>query len=544
MHGRTRGHALVLGLSALLVVSTAACKKDGDDGAQGGKVKNTTSSVTSTTAQAGAAGAWTGTVTTDYRNSGSVGDQQSVSTGGVAYTDLVALPAGQTEEYSAVTAGKGKTSDTHYCSVTGGQTTMVSTWTAAGRDPNNNGETRASLIISDVVDAVTGARGTTITPSRLALVADLNEPCGSQPQTSLNVIVGGFESADNGRPGAPIPDDDPDPGHLAGTVTYTLTSPPYPLRFPPDGEWRYTITYDLRREAGEVLDSDGDGRSDIVEGAPDTDTDGDGLPDYLDFDSDNDELADSLEGDGDNDDDGIPDWRDPDALCERHHSAIEYGGGNPGVLFGLSAAVKWCSDGEKAEVSGTPDATRYLFPDGVGKDEGLFTVPLEAYLGIEFQEKAGELQHLSERSGGSTRVTLDSPGFEACVSAVDIISLVPPVKVLMKSSKWAKLDAIERTALLRNIKDTFSLPAGVLKYFGDHGAAANDMFLRILGAGTKVLAGMSLEKLDDATDVCIDVWDPTVIFTLNSDGTATAAVDHGVEFFSPSTEERSPLTTS
>lgn len=64
-----------------------------------------------------------------------------------------------------------------------------------------------------------------------------------------------------------------------------------------------------------LTDSDGDGLSDAVEGkdAPGgpPDTDGDGVPDYLDPDSDNDGINDGLEGTGDIDNDGIPDLKDP-----------------------------------------------------------------------------------------------------------------------------------------------------------------------------------------------------------------------------------------
>jgi hypothetical protein len=306
MHRRSRvAKAAFIALSVL--VGSAACG-GGDDGggAQGGNVD-----VTSTTTPVVAGGGpWTGTVTTDYRFESAVGDQNHLTTGGITYSDLVPLPEGQSEGYSAVTAGDGEMRNTHYCSITAAQSTQVITWAAAGRDPNNNGETRASLIISDVIDG-TGAAGTTITPSRLALVADVNEPCGNQPQTDLNVLVGGFESADNGRPGSPVPDDDPDSGHLVGTVTYTLASPPYPLSFPPDGQWRYTITYDLRRQG--VADTDGDGLSDTVEGGPGVDTDGDGTPDYGDLDSDNDGVPDATEGTADTDGDGTPDYRDPDS---------------------------------------------------------------------------------------------------------------------------------------------------------------------------------------------------------------------------------------
>ena len=68
-------------------------------------------------------------------------------------------------------------------------------------------------------------------------------------------------------------------------------------------------------------DSDGDGISDVDEGAPNTDTDGDGTPDYLDDDSDNDGIPDAIEGQTggscfhpiDSDQDGVPDFRDLDS---------------------------------------------------------------------------------------------------------------------------------------------------------------------------------------------------------------------------------------
>ena len=66
-------------------------------------------------------------------------------------------------------------------------------------------------------------------------------------------------------------------------------------------------------------DSDGDGISDAEEGRAEArDSDGDGSPDYRDFDSDNDGLSDRLEGapadasgPADTDGDGVENWRDP-----------------------------------------------------------------------------------------------------------------------------------------------------------------------------------------------------------------------------------------
>jgi hypothetical protein len=66
-------------------------------------------------------------------------------------------------------------------------------------------------------------------------------------------------------------------------------------------------------EAGK--DADKDGIPDEVEGCgpPPTDTDLDGLPDYLDADSDNDGVPDAIEGAKDTDGDGVPDYLDNDS---------------------------------------------------------------------------------------------------------------------------------------------------------------------------------------------------------------------------------------
>ncbi len=66
-------------------------------------------------------------------------------------------------------------------------------------------------------------------------------------------------------------------------------------------------------------DSDGDGIADAVEG--ETDSDGVGVPDYLDDDSDGDGMSDLLEGVGDADGDGVLDFRDADSQPGRSNTS-------------------------------------------------------------------------------------------------------------------------------------------------------------------------------------------------------------------------------
>ena len=78
----------------------------------------------------------------------------------------------------------------------------------------------------------------------------------------------------------------------------------------------------------ELLDSDGDGIPDVIEWSEDTD--GDGIPDYLDPDSDGDGIPDSVEAwenpsnPVDSDGDGIPDYLDLDSDNGWVPDSIEY----------------------------------------------------------------------------------------------------------------------------------------------------------------------------------------------------------------------------
>lgn len=75
--------------------------------------------------------------------------------------------------------------------------------------------------------------------------------------------------------------------------------------------------------AGSGADTDGDGIPDFVEGDATVDSDGDSVPDFLDLDSDNDGILDSVEFLFDEDSDGIPSYLDLDSDNDGIPDAIE-----------------------------------------------------------------------------------------------------------------------------------------------------------------------------------------------------------------------------
>jgi hypothetical protein len=78
-------------------------------------------------------------------------------------------------------------------------------------------------------------------------------------------------------------------------------------------------------------DSDGDGipdhreAGDVNLATPPIDSDGDGIPDFRDLDSDNNGRADGLDGVDDHDNDGIPDFQDPDDDGDHIYDLFELG---------------------------------------------------------------------------------------------------------------------------------------------------------------------------------------------------------------------------
>ncbi|MCC6797849.1 MAG: DUF1565 domain-containing protein [Candidatus Hydrogenedentes bacterium] len=79
-------------------------------------------------------------------------------------------------------------------------------------------------------------------------------------------------------------------------------------------------------EGGSIVDTDGDGLGDAIEGTEDTDDDG--MADNADPDSDNDGLGDGVERDLDPDDDDIPNFRDTDSDNDGHSDQDEAAAGS------------------------------------------------------------------------------------------------------------------------------------------------------------------------------------------------------------------------
>ena len=137
------------------------------------------------------------------------------------------------------------------------------------------------------------------------------------------------------------------------------------------------------------LDSDGDGIFDLEEGTGDSD--GDGIPDYLDEDSDNDGIPDSEEGTDDSDGDGIPDYLDtkldedgdgiPDSLEGNQdtdgdgiNDAFDTDSDNDGISdFDESGASGVDTDGDGIDDTFDVDITGGVDANGDGIDDNVLS---------------------------------------------------------------------------------------------------------------------------------------------------------------------------
>ena len=90
--------------------------------------------------------------------------------------------------------------------------------------------------------------------------------------------------------------------------------------------------------AGSGADTDGDGIPDFVEGDATVDSDGDGVPNFMDLDSDNDGILDSVEFLFDEDTDGVPSYLDLDADNDGIPDAIEANQGAQPTNYNSSTA--------------------------------------------------------------------------------------------------------------------------------------------------------------------------------------------------------------
>ena len=141
------------------------------------------------------------------------------------------------------------------------------------------------------------------------------------------------------------------------------------MRFDPiDQTGTFDIDYIL---GGQPLDFDADGIPDSVEGGATVDTDADGIPDFADTDSDGDGITDMVEGAGDTDSDGLGDYRDTDSDGDGWSDTTERIAGFPiynadNDADGLSAEFEAAgdADGDGLQSDRDPDS------DGDGMEDG------------------------------------------------------------------------------------------------------------------------------------------------------------------------------
>lgn len=188
-------------------------------------------------------GAFSGTVTLEWSRTHTFSWGQTVQSGQLQYTNLnleqVNHEAAE-EHYSAAAAGGGGQRTTY---ADGSCPWDVSWGVPAG--------TRFELAFA-LQERDSGFH---LLPA-LNRVFGTSNQCESANDEPWNGTEGGFESGSSGYTSSPLPDDDPDPRHLAGSAQYTLQSPPMAL-YPFTTAYSFIVTYDLRRAPANELNIDG-----------------------------------------------------------------------------------------------------------------------------------------------------------------------------------------------------------------------------------------------------------------------------------------------
>lgn len=171
------------------------------------------------------------------------------------------------------------------------------------------------------------------------------------------------------------------------------------------------------------LDSDGDGIYDLEEGTGDSD--GDGIPDYLDTDSDNDGIPDAEEGTSDTDGDGTPDYLDD--------SLDEDGDGIPDIIE---------TDGNTdTDGDGIPD-----FNDADSDNDGLTDGEESGALGVDSDGDGIDDYYDVDQTGG---VDSNGDGIDDAVRPLDSDQDGTPDYIDRDSDNDLIPDALESDAALR-----------------------------------------------------------------------------------------------
>lgn len=154
-------------------------------------------------------------------------------------TNLVSLASTATGQYTGLVSATGN--EDHYWSCQGGPLALVgqTAWDASG---DYSTDPLGPLVINLRTDE---AGNTFVTPGMNAPSTTTGRFCGEESTTSSRTYDAlWFTPGISYEATQPLPDEDPDPAHLAGSRTWTLEDPPYEL-----GEdvtaYSFTIDYDL-----------------------------------------------------------------------------------------------------------------------------------------------------------------------------------------------------------------------------------------------------------------------------------------------------------